>query len=158
MTCAADYCETLGGSKFNAVTASFAPTNQTSLGDTGRHGADNTWARWSGRSKPNLGIASRSPYGAVAGASERKKRLQQTTLGGTHHHRTGLGVGSHGHGIGVTPSALGGPHNAADTPVVREWQPGLGAVARPTEFCFKCLGTWFLVGAAVLGLMILTRG
>ena len=166
-------CATLGGEKFNAVGATFKPINRTSLNDPGRHGATNTWARWSGRSTSNPGIAGRAPYGPTRVAKGRQK-LQQTTLGGTSNHHKGLGIGPHGHGIGVIPSAIGGAHNTIRTNVqiVKPTNTVVnsgsakaapyrqsGPTAKPMPaFCTTCFGTWATVFIVILvGMFISTR-
>jgi hypothetical protein len=157
-------CATLGGEKFNGVGATFKPINKTSLGDPGRHGSANTWARWSRRDTANLGIASRAPYGPPQ-VSKARQKLHLNTLGGTSTHHKGLGIGAHGHGIGVIPAAIGGPHGTIRTNVTisKPTQTGtkLGVVAAPYRqsgptanpqptFCAKCFGTWAALFAVVL--------
>lgn len=160
-------CETLGGEKFNALSATFNPVNKSSLGDAGRHGVKNTWARWSGRSKSNSGISSRAPYGVPAVSKNRMKQAV-ISLGGQNTHYSGLGVGAHGHGIGVVPAAIGGPHAVARTPIsivkpTRQTSPTSGVQAPMNRsqgrvasapvaaggFCPKCFATWFAVGVIV---------
>jgi hypothetical protein len=162
-----DCCTTLGGSKFNALAATNQPVNRTSFGDAGRHGTSNTWAKWSQKPK-SLGIASRSPYGKPRTS---KKNIQTATqhLGGRNTHYTGLGVGAHGHGIGVVPASIGGPHAKTRTTlkVVKPTaQPSAQAasviaVAKPSEgktaqtaFCKKCFFTWATVGAVAFVLVL----
>lgn len=164
-------CETLGGEKFNAVGATFNPTNQTSLGDTGRHGATNTWARWSRRTKANQGISSRAPYGKPAVNKKRAKQAIQQ-LGGTNTHVSGInGNGTHGHGIGTVPAAIGGPHAKKRTPLAivkptrgsfstgtqAQPHPTQGRTAVPGGFCVKCFATWATIGALVLVAAVVTR-
>lgn len=169
---AKDHC-TLGGEKFNPVGVAFNPINKTSFNDPGRHGSANTWARWSGRSHKNAGIASRSPYGPPRVSSARQK-LQQTTLGGTSTPHHGLGIGPHGHGIGVVPASIGGAHATSRTQVVIAKPTATtvnsgsvaaapssqsGPTAKPVgSFCATCFGTWAAVFAVVLfGMFISAR-
>jgi hypothetical protein len=157
-------CTSVGLESFNAVAATNKPINRTSLGDKGRHGASNTWARWSGRSVKNAGIASRAPYGPPQ-VSKKRQKLQQATLGGTSNHHKGLGIGPHGHAIGVIPAAIGGAHGTVKTNVTiakpTQTSPGLGVNAAPstqsgptaqphTTFCSTCFGTWAAVFVVVL--------
>ena len=171
-------CATLGGEKFNAVGATFTPINRTSFRDPGRHGSSNTWARWSGRNVQNAGIAARAPYGPPQ-VSKKRQKLQQQTLGGTSNHHKGLGIGPHGHGIGVIPAAIGGAHGTVKTVVViakptqtvtntatfgggqvqAASSPQSGPTAKPQPtFCLTCFGTWATVFAIVLvGMVFSTR-
>jgi hypothetical protein len=164
-------CAVLGGEPFNAIGATFTPINKTSFNDPGRHGSSNTWARWSGRSTKNAGIASRAPYGPPS-VSKKRQKIQQTTLGGTSNHHKGLGLGPHGHGIGVVPAAIGGAHGTVKTVVTiaKPTQTGVGggvqaapsAQSGPTAqphktFCSTCFGTWAVVFAVVIFGMAATR-
>jgi hypothetical protein len=163
-------CATLGGEKFNAVAASFTPVNKTSLQDAGRHGASNTWANWNTRTTQNRGIASRAPYGPPK-AKKSRVNLQLGTLGGTSNHHKGLGIGAHGHGIGVIPANIGGAHGVTRTPVkvapptkstrgtgVQQHLPAQSgpAVVSSGSFCPKCFGTWLAIGALVFAGLILS--
>jgi hypothetical protein len=150
-------CATLGGATYDPMPGLFNNNDNNSFGGTGRHGSSNTWARWSGRSTANKGIQSRAPYGNAA-ASSKYKAQRLVSLGGVSSKRsTGLGLGPHGHGIGVVKSAIGGPHNSQSSPITVTMKQGVGKVATPVNrFCGKCFGTWLLVGAGVFALAAAT--
>jgi hypothetical protein len=173
MGCQQDCCDvTLGGDKFNSVAATFNPLNKNSFGGCGRTGATNTWANWSKRTKGNQGIASRAPYGTAA-ASKNATKKAAAALGGNNTHYSGLGIGPHGHGIGVIPANIGGPHATKRTPIAivkptrGSFPTGVTAAPHPTQgrtaapsttFCFTCFGTWLAIGAVVLFGAIVSRG
>lgn len=143
---------TLGGNQFNALGVAAGIKNTGSTNSVGRHGASNLWQKW-----PKLktaGITSRAPYNIG------KPKTPNTLAGSTLHHR-GLDLGPHGHGIGVVPAAIGGAHNARTikSQVSTQRGPSGGFELLPADnskFCFKCFGTWLLIGGVVLVLAVLS--
>lgn len=140
-------CSTLGGTSFNPI-GTGANTDRGSTRATGRHGTSNLWNKWPKRGS-SAGITARAPYNIG------HPKTPPTLAGSTLHHR-GLGLGVHGHGVGVVPAALGGPHNPRQgTAVIANARDRSGArVIAPQGFCFKCFGTWFAAGVVVLLVLV----
>ena len=149
MACCKDEC-TLGGHQFDAVAATDAPKNYGSTNNKGRTGASNLWSQWPRRGS-SAGITARAPYNI--GDPKTKP-----SLGGQGKHLTGLGLGPHGHGIGVVASAIGGPHNARAGVIVRTGKGGDFSFDIAGSFCPRCFGTWLLIGAAVVLILVAGRG
>jgi hypothetical protein len=137
---------TLGGHQFDAVAATDAPKNYGSTNNRGRTGASNFWGNWPRRGSA-AGITARAPYNI--GDPKTKP-----SLGGQGRHLSGLGLGAHGHGIGVVPASFGGPHNPRSGELVREGKGGDFSFSLSGGFCPKCFGTWLLIGAAVVLILI----
>ena len=149
MACRNNSC-TLGGHQFDAVGAGDATKNYGSTNNQGRTGASNFWSNWPRRGSA-AGITARAPYNI--GNPKTKP-----SLGGQGKHLTGLGLGSHGHGIGVVPASIGGPHNARAGTLTRTGKGGNFSFAVSSRFCPRCFGTWLLVGVAVVLIMVAGRG
>jgi len=141
-------CGTLGGSSFDPVAVTSHTDDRGSTNATGRHGASNLWGKWPKRGSP-AGITARAPYNIGQPTTPR-------TLAGSTLHHTGLGLGTHGHGVGVVPAAIGGPHNArTETATVSLTRgPSGGFQLQSNGICLKCFGTWFVAGAIVLLLLL----
>lgn len=141
-------CSTLGGDTYNGIGSAGGVKDRGSTNNAGRHGASNSWRGWKGGGS-SLGITGRAPYNIG------NVKTPNTLAGGTLHN-FGLGLGSHGHGIGVIPSFLGGPHNPRTSfATVSDTQQD-GRYITPHTFCFRCFGTWFVAGVVVFLVLILS--
>jgi len=143
-------CDTLGGPTFDPVGGK--TQNYGSTGNVGRHGASNRWGSWPKRGSV-AGITARAPYNIGVPKTA-------NTIGGSGHHNTGLDLGVHGHGVGVVPAALGGPHNKrtrmAQVSLGNKGSAG-GKVITPLKFCPRCVSTWLLLGAATFLILLVKR-
>lgn len=152
MACQEGGCGTLGGNCFNVLAATDNTQNRGSTRATGRHGSSNLWSNWPKTGSRSAGITARAPYNIGTPKTPR-------TLAGTTLHHVGLGLGAHGHGIGVVKAAIGGPHNARnETAVIANTRDASGAfvITPPPAICWKCFGTWLGVGVVVLLVLAFT--
>jgi hypothetical protein len=136
-------CQTLGGAP------SFDPIGLGSIQDKGstnnkgRTGASNLWSQWPKRGS-TTGITARAPYNIG-------NPKTPNTIGGNSKHTTGLGLGVHGHGVGVVPASIGGAHNKRTLQLSITHGKNGGAFLTPAggRICLKCFGTWVFIGAVV---------
>lgn len=145
----AQTCSTLGGQSFNPI-GTGSIENRGSTNAVGRHGVSNLWNRWPKRGS-KAGITARAPYNIG------NPKTPPTLAGSTLHHR-GLDLGAHGHGIGVVPAAIGGPHNPrSGVAVISDSRNRSGGfVITPSGFCFKCAGTWLFAGVAIVLFLVIS--
>jgi len=142
-------CSSLGGNAFDPLQVTAEVFNRGSTNSSGKHGVSNTWQKW-----PKVGnksIANRAPYnqGDVA---------LPISLGGDSKPPTGLGLGAHGHGLGVMPDALGGPHAKTKQSVLVYRNAKGEKVIEPISFCMKCFSTWLIAGVAIFLLFFFSAG
>lgn len=155
MSCGTCCSPTLGGTQFNSLAATSGVINRGSTNATGRHGTSNIWSKWPKTGQNKSGITARAPYniGTIK---------TPASLGGGRKHETGLNLGTHGHGIGVVPAAIGGSRNAR-TRTVKVSKGNVGSAGGKTltpqpsrRICFKCFSFWAVVGVIVFGIAVIT--
>jgi hypothetical protein len=140
-------CGSFGGT-FNPLEIGSTPT-PSSTGSGGRHGSQNLWSRWKQVGSTSKGIAARAP-------SDQGDIEIPPNIGGGTKHNTGMGLGAHGHGIGVIKAAIGGPHNPQTTASTIMNIGGNRTLVNANPLCKKCLTTWLAVFGIVLLIMIFT--
>lgn len=138
----------LGGGMFQPLNFNSDPQVPGSTNNQGKHGASNFWGNWPKRGS-RAGITARAPWNIGDPKTP-------DTIGGDSTHTKGLSLGPHGHGIGVVAAAIGGPHNARGGVLKIKAGKG-GKILVGASLCPRCFGTWLLIGAAVVLIMIAGR-